>query len=257
MVFSGIKILPSSQDEKQSIKNRSEFNNGFTVYDKSLMYGTDVLSCLNKAQSNNQKYVNNNFYGTDSADVGADARKELLIEVNVKLKNTIQEEVIVYYRNNQGKVIQEQSKEYNVQPFKPGSNTQNKFELPVITYYHFNGKKIEKAKTNTYQNAMWGANKNMIQNSKLKTSTFDTVLKGGNTYSILNDSTGQLAALLSTVTTPEQTIYKQGYSGSGNEDWYSATWKTAANDFKTRKFKCAGLGYSEEGYVNEVSFEEI
>ena len=54
-------IAKAEQDAKLT-EDRKKFNAEYEVYDKNLMYGTDVLSCLNKAQSNNQKYVNNNYF---------------------------------------------------------------------------------------------------------------------------------------------------------------------------------------------------
>jgi hypothetical protein len=47
-------------------------------------------------------------------------------------------------------------------------------------------------------------------------------------------------------------------SSYDSSDWYSATWKTAAYDFKTRKFKCTEVHYNEDtGYIDRISFVEI
>ena len=62
---------------------------------------------------------------------------------------------------------------------------------------------------------------------------------------------------MSTATVVEQTIINGDFNGSPS-DWYSATWRTAAYDFKTRKFKCTGIEYNKDtGYVSKLKFEEI
>jgi len=107
-----------------------------------------------------------------------------------------------------------------------------------------------------------------IVNGNNKTSIVD-----GNEYHLLSGtnienytstavdktSSAQIAALLSTVSIMEQTIVNSPIPTSHNAtDWYSATWKTAAYDFKTRKFRCTGVHYNDNtGYVDKISFEEI
>lgn len=39
--------------------------------------------------------------------------------------------------------------------------------------------------------------------------------------------------------------------------WTKIIWKTAAYDFKSKRFKCTKVGYSSEGRVNEICFEEV
>ena len=97
-----------------------------------------------------------------------------------------------------------------------------------------------------------------------------TFLNG--TYNLVasskSDSTdvGQLLALLSTVTETEQTIYNSNWesdkvdalsSSPKKYSWYSITWTTAVNDFKTRKFTCEGITYNDAGYVSSISFKEV
>ena len=282
-VFSNIRTLPKSQDEAQITRNKTEFNRAFTAFDKNLMYGVDVLSCLNKAHSNNQRYVNNNYFGTDgSTEIRPENREENCINVKITLKKTIVEEVTVYCKNQIGRVIPSTQREpYSYQPFKLESGNSNayKFQLPTITYYYFDvNNSVVRTNTAGYSDIMWVGNKSSIVNSKLQTRTYETVLNGapsGITHSLLDDKTGALSALLSAVTTVEQDIYNPNYKGPGGnyttitgmsndfsdfnpDDWYSANWKTAVHDFKTRKFKCTGVVYSTtNGFVNEISFEEI
>ena len=253
-VFGHLSQLPEAQQDTLRSENIKKFNESFTAYDKDLMYGADVLSCLNKAESNNQKYVNNNYYGIDSPGVTAEQRKEYLIDVKVKLKTTVQEQIIVNCKDENGNIIREQTKEYNYKPFADKANP--KFKIPNVVYYYFSTSgNIMKQKTEDYESMIWAEN---LKSKKLKSGTYDTKLVGGREYSILSDETGQLSALLSTVTLVEQTIYHDNYNGGGNSNWYSATWRTAAYDFKTKKFKCTDVQYGETtGYVNLICFEEL
>ena len=66
-VFQRLSTYQQSEEDAVSRENKSQFNTTFEVYDKSLMYGTDVLSCLNQAESNNQRYVYNIYYSDGSA----------------------------------------------------------------------------------------------------------------------------------------------------------------------------------------------
>ncbi len=44
---------------------------------------------------------------------------------------------------------------------------------------------------------------------------------------------------------------------TSEERWTKIIWKTAAYDFKSKRFKCTKVGYSSEGRVNEICFEEV
>lgn len=254
--------IARAEEAEKLAENKLAFNAEYEIYDKSLMYGTDVLSCLNKAQSNNQKYVNNNYFSVDN--LGSETRMEYLIDVEVKLKSTIIETVRVYRLNQSGKKVQTVTGDIvssTVKPFRTSSGT-NFFNVPnnVVWYYFENGR--VKKETGSYGETLW-ANANSVKNSSLVSKTYDTKLVAGTYNLFTNGNTddgkiGKLSALLSTAgTLVEQTIVNNNYSGS-TTDWYSATWRTAAYDFKTRKFKCTGIEYSEEtGYVSKVKFEEL
>ncbi len=277
-VFQILKNYQQSQEDAVTRENISQFNATFEVYDKSLMYGTDVLSCLNQAESNNQKYVYSIYYSTDNSTVTDELIDELMVQVVVNLENTLEEEIEVYYRDvTSGSIIQTTlslmqnsglSSGYNFQPF---SNSKG-FSLPNVTFYYFTRESSSSRKiienTDSYADLVWTTSSDSLStNFKLKPGTYKTSITAGE-YKLVadsgttseNDKTGKLIALLSTVTQYEQTIYNDTYTGSGytgKNGWYSATWTTAVYDFKTRKFKCTSIGYSEQGYVNYLEFEEV
>lgn len=47
--------LAQSQDEKKLAEQTAEFNRSFEAYDKKVMYGTDIISVVNKAIDYNKK----------------------------------------------------------------------------------------------------------------------------------------------------------------------------------------------------------
>ena len=93
--YGRIRQLPLEEDAKAQAEAIAEFNKGFEVYDKKIMYGVDVLSCLNKAKSNNEKYITGSFIS------GALSSRENAIDVVVALKSPLEERITVkYYEEN-------------------------------------------------------------------------------------------------------------------------------------------------------------
>ncbi len=50
------KIMPEKQDETTAAKQLSEFNQQYESYDRDALYGTDLVTVLNKAIDNNERY---------------------------------------------------------------------------------------------------------------------------------------------------------------------------------------------------------
>ena len=88
-----ISRIEKTKDEVTAIENKADFNAEYEAYNKRLMYGTDVLSCLNKAQNNNQKYVYNNYYGTGTQNFGAPDREEYFIDVEVTINSPLYDNI--------------------------------------------------------------------------------------------------------------------------------------------------------------------
>ena len=58
----------TTQDDEMLTKQAAEFNQQFEAYDKDLMYGVDVISCLNKAKSNNDQIIDERKINGDKYD---------------------------------------------------------------------------------------------------------------------------------------------------------------------------------------------
>lgn len=90
-MYNKIRVHPIEQEQAALIKQAEEFNKQFEVYDKRIMYGVDVLSAVNKAISNNEKYVTGKWLS------GALSPTEHAIDIQVVLKDPLEENVEVYY----------------------------------------------------------------------------------------------------------------------------------------------------------------
>lgn len=55
-MFSNVQKLVSSTSDNYAQEELLEYNKGFEVYNKKIMYGADVLSVINKAIDNNKRY---------------------------------------------------------------------------------------------------------------------------------------------------------------------------------------------------------
>ena len=278
--------LEKSKDEAVFIKNRASFNKEFEAYNKGLMYGTDVLSCLNKAQNNNQKYVYNNYYGTDTANIGSEERAEYFIDVVITLKSPLYDKVEAYYKDDTGKyqklvggLNSSFKNNFNNQLFSSTGSV--KFDIPIINYYYFKKGKLYQG-SDDYTDIMWS-------NSGRDSTLYKILTEGvgersgsgqiltkitAGTYCLLagddrdnqtstldqiND-TARLSALITTVSLKNQTLFNDDLEPTSfdRSDWWYCTWTTSASDFKSRKFKCTGTEYNlNTGYIEKLIFEEL
>ena len=67
--ISKVSIWPEAQDELKVTEQTAAFNKEYEVYQKSAMYGVNVISCLNKAKSNNEKYIEGGSFVDDGTGV--------------------------------------------------------------------------------------------------------------------------------------------------------------------------------------------
>lgn len=62
LVFNKISSIKQEQAERTETEQLAAFNAEFEAYDKKVMYGTDVITLINKADENNKKYSGNEEY---------------------------------------------------------------------------------------------------------------------------------------------------------------------------------------------------
>lgn len=84
-MFNRISQYADITSKNTSQEELLAYNQGFEAYNKKLMYGTDIISVINKAIDNNSKY-----------DVQNDKNNEYYIDIEVKFKGQIYTAVDIY-----------------------------------------------------------------------------------------------------------------------------------------------------------------
>ena len=270
--FAGVSQWPQQQDDTESKEQLAKFNQEYEVYEKSAMYGTDVISCLNKVVNFDEKYVEED---EDNTQDGGDykggwlsgtkygEKKEFAIDVCVKLKELkgtydndergyLEESLEVYYINSgngeaSGGSNKEQIKTNDGDTVKIGdiisllSKSQDSIKKERSAYL---SKIFGKTDERTYRVGDIGnAEDGYYELSLLKDDKIDT---NGELYRLINLSKFDLKV---TIKNPDSSSLRK---------WSTVVWKTALYDFKSRKFRCDGIDYNPQtGRVNKISFSEI
>lgn len=245
--FSHVGEWPQQDDEIATQEQLAKFNLEYEVYDKKGMYGVDVISCLNKAQSNNEKYAEGNRFLSGSA-----YGTQYYIDVWVSINSPLEEKLEVrYYDKNQKEVVAYDDDAPLVDGKELTMNDVGLFAGIDISKDNYTSFGITSPlKTTTVVLDTSKDNRYMEANSGSKTYS-ET---GKNYYSLLDDS--QLETLLDF--SNFLTIKVENNTGENLEYWSSATWQTALYNFKTKRFKCDFIGYSDEtGRVNAIYFSEL
>lgn len=94
--FGQMGIWATVQDDEVLTQQTSEFNREYEAYGKDLMYGVDVISCLNKAKSSNDKIEDKRMINGDRYDAS------YLVNVVFKINSGLKENVRVYHMNENG-----------------------------------------------------------------------------------------------------------------------------------------------------------
>ena len=256
--FSNIGEMPTQQDEIMQQEQLTDFNKAYEAFNKSGMYGVDVLSCLNKAKSNNEKYVDGNKFLS-----GSSYGQKYLIEVYVCINKELQESLEVYrYDQNSKNLVQYWDTDYPDGTLSADEETVESVGLMTDAEFV---KKQKYTKLKLSDDILVAADK-LRKDPYLKTA--EHLLPDGGSHGPISPSPGltskkyysllkdkQLINLLNYADTMKVTKYN---IGSNKDVWNSVVWSTALYDFKTKKFKCDYMGYHEEtGRVNVIYFSEI
>lgn len=224
----------TASDDQLLSEQKDKFNKEYEVYDKSLMYGVDVISCLNKVLSNNDRIKKNSVVNGEKYDES--------YEVNVKVKlknNTLTESLEVYYRPN------------NVNSFS------NKSDYSYSNGMGVNDITLKNAGFNFINNFSYMEISKFKETDKLITNTNNKVELQSKDLMLTKDSTNEddIIRLLSASNSVSE--IRKNHDNATHNEWTKAEFKSALYDLKTRKFKCASLTYSEAGRVNYIEFKEI
>lgn len=232
--FNKIGQWASVKDDEVLVEQVQKFNKEYEVYDKDLMYGVDVISCLNKAKSNNDKI---------DGKYAEELDKEYEVQVEFNLKNSeLEQALIVYHSDNSGKQVQYSEGD------GPEKTQNNKKTLGQLGFTFLNTKYSElsdvfnkntELKTNQNSKVSLDTNKLKLTKDSLKNSSIEKLLSAANAVSQIVKNT--------------DSVTKNNPKG-----WTMVEVRTALYDLKQRKFKCTGIEYNAKtGRVNKISFQEI
>ena len=224
----------TTQDDEVLIAQKEKFNKEYEVYDKNLMYGVDLISCLNKALSNNEKITNRSVVNGDTYD------ETYEIKVKVTLKNSdLTESMTVYH------MVNNKETKYNDGDGPTGVEIKDaKFSFSNSNYQN----EISNLK----------ANDDLLTRSSLECKKINNITE----FNLTKDGNAageeQVRALLAVSNAISETVKNKDKTSSSKEDsWTKAEFRSALYDLKTRKFRCTSLTYSESGRVNYIEFTEI
>lgn len=252
--FTTLSIWPEQEDEMETAEQLATFNLEYEVYEKKGMYGTDVISCLAKAQSNNEKY-----YSGGSWLSGQAYGQQHWVNVYVNLKSDLTEEMTTYHYNRDSAGIYQQIVQFN-------TLTVTMEDAGLVFYESPKGNKytmFTESSTiggGTVENTLNGSSKYINISSNYATEdgkTYNAALyeKSGDDINVNKETPLQI--LIETAgTNLTQIVYNK--NSSSLTDWSCVEWKTALYDFKTRRFKCDKIKYNDySGRVYELYFSEI
>lgn len=258
--------LGGIQDEKDKIEleeDISKFNAEYEAFNKKIMYGVDVISCINKAISNNEKYVKDGKWTTGN---GSGEEAFVQVEVNLnKSSGNLHESVEMYHMDEKGKekrylkssdyprrlqsltwktVLENIGKTVSDYPYSGISESAKLSDIinQDLTIKHSTDYKllndISRLKSRKSSD-VWAANglKQLTENSSETEIT------------IINKSTA--------ITTAGVSIFSRIPENAAPDGWTYVKWTPCFADFKKRKFYCSRIEYdSNTGLVNNIVFTE-
>lgn len=95
-------ILPQAKADNEKISQEVEFNKEFESYYKQNLYGTDVITVINKAIANNQKY-----------GIEGDIDDPYFIDIQFTLASEVYGYTVEYIRGEDGKTTEKTTYESN------------------------------------------------------------------------------------------------------------------------------------------------
>ncbi|MBR3152830.1 MAG: hypothetical protein IKF52_04425 [Clostridia bacterium] len=101
-----IGLFQGSKVENKLMEENKEFNNKFEAYNKSFMYGTDIISVVSMAYNNNMKYYNEY---PDQEDSNA---KMYYVNIKVNIKEDITYKTIIYKYTTDSSTGEEELRRY-------------------------------------------------------------------------------------------------------------------------------------------------
>ena len=267
--FTSISEWPQQQDDEMEAEQTAKFNLEYEVYDKKGMYGADVISCLTKAENNNEKY-----YEGGSFLSGYKYGETYWINVYIKLNKKLEEQMIVYHlqKGSGATEIYNQTLQFgDIKKPEPPIGDGSYYLLEECGFKFFKSP-AGKSYTKFEKNDKLENRVNILEGDPTFIDTTTTLITDSDTGKEYNawlyikngdtvdtDSETPLQILLDTASSNmKQVVTNTSKNKEALEAWSTAEWRTALYDFKTRKFRCDNIKYNKiTGRVNEIYFSEM
>lgn len=263
--YNELRKIPLEEDLAKVVEQAQEFNKQYEVYDKRIMYGVDVISAINKAISNNEKYVQGSWLS------GQLSEKEFAIDIVVVLASPLEENITIraYNGNDEMEYTSGQGPSdpaYSNLTFAdllgdtPGDiKVSPAFQVPSTEYTNIYVTPKSSWNDSTFRLKTHQIDVRKTVNPKEKELSDRLVyhlLPGGeyskdaiaedavylkylvSAISTFTESNGQTVYNKEEVTTPSGEKFIDINNPTG---WSSMTWRPAVIDLKNRKFKCAAV----------------
>lgn len=260
--FRRVGSLQEQQDRMMTADQLAEWNNMYLAYNKKIMYGTDLISVLNKAQSNNEKYVNGKGFLT-----GYKYTNSYLINIEFTLNSPLQDTITFYYFDDLDK-----KQEFAYTSGEGPDNPENKKVFNLFSAYNIASYTTNNndEKINIELSENWiTQSENSIFTDKDNTGNIRVYKLLDDNYE-LNSTVGSLMKLANNmkmdVTNDGDNISQEVIvSPSGvtqtRKGWSHVSWVTCLSDLKSRKFSCTGVEYDtsseQTGRIIKMTFAEL
>ena len=240
LLFNNINPSQQQLEDIKALEQTADFNKEYEVYNKSLMYGVDVISLINKAFSNNKSYIE--AYGY-SDDLEENYLIDVEFESPISLTQTLD---IKKIEIEDGKYREREQENFNI------LRTTNLVSDPTKTHEEVIYSKLN-LRREDYPNldVVTGNRNNAINGHLIEeqhgNEPYQKWCVDQNMYNyIIVESAIDLKR------TAKNTEH-------GTSDiWSTAILETYAYDFKSKKFRCTDVGYSDiTGRINYLRVQLI
>lgn len=240
--FKGMGKAQSRQDEQASEQEIINFNKEYEAFNKRIMSAVEVVSCINKAISNNQSAVEQKDY-------------DRMVDVKVRTKSKLTESVQIYLdKNGSNRPISKDTWEYTdeLRDFINDNKMFALFNIEDNRYSKLYSKLNKDASLKNLKSGSGLDNYNykkdcIVIDESTEFHEWNSLLKNN-----VPDENSDLRKLIQT-----QKSYSHKFTGKSSGKEYNLVWTPAINDFWKLKFKCTDVEYSENNSrVKSLTFEE-
>lgn len=253
-MYEKLKVYPEIRAKQKQEIELKEFNSQFEVYQKSQMYGTDVISCLNLAYDYN--YINGHIKGaTGILSKGQEGFENQAIEVEVDIKKPLMLKTEVYFFNVtlQREILAAVTQKSMVNSNKSLKEIakENNRTLPEASLKD----------TDIFDSTIDLDSPSQVQNF-IATPEIETKLKELKLKP--TDPKNDFSKIKALVGTTKMEFKNKNFqydiqnpTHSTNNNWTRIIMKFPGDDLKTRVFKCKDIEYDKATLrIKKIRFEE-